>query len=79
MIKWTFNKIALIFLHLATWVLLHVSIIRCFNYMIPYCEDVASMVGVWALCVVVNYYTAKFMTRQACNIYVGLYSNGGHS
>ena len=79
MIKWSFNKIVLLTLHLAVWVLLQVLITRLCNYLIPYCEDIQSMIGVWVLCGVTCYHVAKYMMRQACSIYVGVYESGGQS
>ena len=79
MIKWTLNKIVLLTLHLAVWVLLQVLIIRLSNYLLPYCEDIQSIVGMWILGAVASYHLSKRMMRQACSIYVGVYESDGQS
>ena len=79
MIKWTLNKIVLLTLHLAVWVLLQVLIIRLSNYLLPYCEDIQSIIGLWILGAVASYHLSKRMMRQACSIYVGVYESDGQS
>ena len=79
MIKWTFNKVALICLHLFTWVFLHVFIIRFTNYLANVDVDVMSLISLFVLSAITHYYTFKYMARKAIYIYVGLYYDDDHS
>jgi hypothetical protein len=77
MIKLLSIKNVLFILHLAVWVLLHAFIIRYTNYLTDY-DSASSIINTFAFSAIVNYYTFKYMTRQAFCIYVGMYDANGH-
>lgn len=79
MIKWTFNKVVLILLHLFTWVFLHVFIVRFTNYLADSDVDTTSIISLFVVSAIIHYYTFKYMTRRAVCIYVGLYCDEEHS
>jgi len=78
MIKWTFNKVALILLHLFTWVFLHVFIARITNYLVNY-DDTTSIISLYALSIATQAYVFVKMFRQMLSIYVGMYNVSGQS
>jgi len=78
MIKWTFNKVALILLHLFTWVFLHVFIARITNYLVNY-DNATSIISLYTLSIATQAYVFVKMFRQMLSIYVGMYNVSGQS
>jgi len=78
MIKLSFNKVVLLILHLAVWVLLHVFIARITNYLVNY-DDVMSIIGLYILSIATQIYIFIKMFCQMLCIYVGLYNGEEHS
>ena len=78
MIRLSLNKIVLLILHLAVWVLLHAFIARSTNYLVNY-DDAFSIITLFTLSVVVQMYVFVKMFRQMLCIYVGMYDASSHS
>lgn len=75
---WSFNKIVLLTLHLAVWVLLHAFIARITNYLVNY-DDASSIIGLYTLSITAQIFVFVKMFRQMLCIYVGMYNASGHS
>ena len=75
---WSLNKIVLLTLHLAVWVLLHVFITRSINYLVDY-NSAFSIISLYAVLVFVNVLIFVKMFRQMLYIYVGMYDARNHS
>lgn len=78
MLKLSFDKVVLLTLHLAVWVLLHVFIARITNYLVNY-DDAYSIISLYTLSIVAQLYMFVKMFRQMLCIYVGMYSVSGRS
>jgi hypothetical protein len=78
MFKLSFDKIVLLTLHLAVWVLLHAFIARITNYLVNY-DDVMSIIGLYTLSIIAQLYVFVSMFRQMLCIYVGTYNVSGQS
>jgi hypothetical protein len=78
MFKLSFDKIVLLTLHLAVWVLLHAFIARITNYLVNY-DDVTSIIGLYTLSIIAQLYVFVSMFRQMLCIYVGTYNASNHS
>jgi hypothetical protein len=78
MFKLSFDKIVLLTLHLAVWVLLHAFIARITNYLVNY-DDVMSIIGLYTLSIIAQLYVFVSMFRQMLCIYVGTYNASNHS
>lgn len=75
---WSLNKIVLLTLHLAVWVLLHVFITRSINYLVDY-DSAFSIISLYTVSLFVNVYVFVKMFRQMLYIYVGMYDARNHS
>jgi hypothetical protein len=75
---WSLNKIVLLTLHLAVWVLLHAFITRSINYLVDY-NSASSIISLYAISILVNVYAFVKMFRQMLYIYVGMYDARNHS
>ena len=78
MIKLSFDKVVLLTLHLAVWVLLHAFIIRITNYLVDY-NNAYSIISLCVLSIVAQMFVFVKMFRQMLCIYVGTYNVSGRS
>lgn len=76
MLKLGFDKVVLLTLHLAVWVLLHAFIARITNYLVNY-DNATSIIGLFLLSTIIQAYVFVKMFRQMLCIYVGTYNVSG--